>query len=298
MTNPKILSLVLVLALFSFAACSEQESSPRSDRGDTSGEQLLPDPGVVSFTFRNQFDEDVPGTLDFIREVGITNIEFSNLFGKTAEEMRALLDERGMVCTSFGANYQAFSENLEQVIHDATTLGARHVRLAWFPHEAPFDLDDARRAVTFFNDIGRQLAEHDLAFSYHNHGYEFVEHGDGTLFDYIVQNTDPEYVNFQMDVFWVVWPGHDPVELLQRYPDRFRLMHLKDMLEGVTGDLTGRTPDRNVYMVPLGDGQVDFHAILVAAQNTSIEYFYIEDEIEDVMNSVPQGFQHITSLRH
>lgn len=302
MTNTKILPLILVLALFSFAACSEQESSPRSDHGDsqtgTSGEQLLPDPGVVSFTFRNQFDEDVPGTLDFIKEIGINNIEFSNLFGKTAEELRALLDERDLICTSFGANYRTLTENFDQVVHDAKTLGARHVRLAWFPHDAPFDLDDAQRAVDFFNDIGRRLAEHDLMFSYHNHGYEFVDHGDGTLFDYIVQNTDPEYVNFQMDVFWVVWPGYDPVELLERYPDRFRLMHLKDMRKGVTGDLTGRTPDRNEYMVGLGDGQIDFQAILEAAQNTSIEYFYIEDEIEDVMNSVPRGYRHITSLTH
>jgi sugar phosphate isomerase/epimerase len=302
MTNTKILPIALLIGLFTFGACSERDSNARSDDNDTqintTGEQLLPDPGVVSFTFRNQFGEDIPGTLDFIKETGINNIEFSNLFGITAEEMRALLDERGLVCTSYGANYRALTENFDQVVHDAKTLGARHVRLAWFPHDAPFDLDDAQRAANYFNDVGRRLAEHGLMFSYHNHGYEFVDHEDGTLFDYIVQNTDPEYVNFQMDVFWVVWPGHDPAELLERYPDRFRLMHLKDMRKGATGDLTGRTPDRNAYMVPLGDGQVDFQAILEAAQNTSIEYFYIEDEIEDVMNSVPRGYRYITNLRH
>ena len=301
MPNTKILSLIFLIVILACGSCAERNEqelqTEYNEHINATGEQLLPDPGVVSFTFRNQFNEDVPGTLDFIKEIGITNIEFSNLFGKTAEEIRALLDERSMVCTSFGARYDDLMENLEGVVHNAKTLSAKHVRLAWFPHEAPFDIDDARRAVNDLNEIGRRLAEYGLVFSYHNHGYEFVEHEDGTLFDYIVQNTDPEYVHFQMDVFWVVWPGHNPIELLKRYPDRFRLMHLKDMRKGMEGDLTGRAP-REQSMVPLGDGQIDFQALLEAAQHTSIEYFYIEDEIEDVLNSVPRGYRYITSLRH
>jgi hypothetical protein len=94
---------------------------------------LVPDPGVVSFTFRNQFAEDVPGTLDMIKEMGITNIEFSNLFGKTALEMRVLLDERGMVCTSYGVGYDRLVSDIENVATEALILGAKYVRVAWIP---------------------------------------------------------------------------------------------------------------------------------------------------------------------
>ena len=266
------------------------------DKTETGNEQyLLPDPGIVSYTFRHQFEEDVPGTLDLIREIGITNIEISNLFGKTAVEMRALLDERGMICTSYGAGYDNLMNNQDEVAEIAHTLGARHVRLGWYPHEAPFDLEDAKRAVSDFNKIGQAMHEHGLMFSYHNHGYEFREHGDGTLFDYIVQNTNPEFVHFELDVFWVVWPGYDPVELLKQYPDRFRLVHLKDMQKGVEGDLTGRAP-REGTMVPMGQGKIDFQAFLEAAIESNIEYFYIEEEVEDVIRTVPISYEYITSL--
>ncbi len=258
---------------------------------------LLPDPGVVSFTFRDQFSEDVPGTLDMIKEMGITNIEFSNLFGKTAGEMRSLLDERGMVCTSYGVGYNRIVDDLENVAHEAQTLGAKYVRVASIPFERPeFTIEDAQRAAEDFNRAGRYLDGQGLHFCYHNHGFEFWPWKDDlTLFDYIVQNTDPQYVSFEMDLLWTVHPGQDPVELLERYPDRFRLMHLKDLRKGVTGDLSGGTPREND--VVLGTGQVDFPAVLRAAQNTNIEYYYIEDESPDVVERVPRSLEYITGIR-
>ena len=258
---------------------------------------LLTDPGVVSFTFRTQFAEDVPGTLDMIREMGINNIEFSNLFGKTATEMRALLDERGMICTSYGVGYNRLVDEPEKVAGEAKILGAKYVRVASIPFERPeFTIDNARQTVADFNYGGRILYEEGLHFCYHNHGFEFWPWKDDlTLFDYIVQNTDPRYVSFEMDLLWTVHPGQDPVELLERYPDRFRLMHLKDLRKGVTGDLSGSTPREND--VVLGTGQVDFHAVLRAARNTNIEYYYIEDESPDVVERVPQSLEYITGIK-
>lgn len=259
-----------------------------------SGEQLLPDPGVVSFTFRTQFSEDVPGTLDMIKEMGITNIEFSNLFGYSPEEMRAMLDERGMVCTSYGVGYDALVNNTEEVAEAAQTLGARFVRVAWIPHDGEFAIDHARRAINDFTEAGKKLAEYGIRFAYHNHGIEFRPYGDGTLFDYMVQNSDPEYVNFQMDTFWVAHPGHDPVELLRKYPDRFLLVHMKDLRNDATHNYSGRAPGG--YDVPLGTGQIDFEEFLRVAQNSAIEYFYIEDETEDVVNRVPKSREYILSI--
>jgi len=282
---------VFLLTVFLFAELFSSSDTPLYAQSE---EQLLPDPGVVSYTFRNQFREDVPGTLDIIRDMGFSNIEFSNLFGLTASEMRELLDDREMICTSYGVSYDDLVNDTDRVAEEANTLGAKYVRVAWIPHDSPFDIDDARKAVSDFNEAGKKLREHGLYFSYHNHGYEFSPYEGGTLFDYIVQNSDPDYVNFEMDVFWVAHPGHDPVELLETYPDRFTLVHLKDLKEDASHDYSGGAPAE--YDVPLGTGQIDFQAFLEAAQNSSIEYFYIEDESADVLQRVPKSRDYIMSL--
>lgn len=257
-------------------------------------EALVSDPGLVSWSLRTQFAEDIPGTLDMLKEIGITNIEFSSLFGVTAEELRQMLDERNMHARSFGVSYDAIVNDLSQVAHNATTLGAKYVRVANIPRDGMFTLELATEAVNDFNTAGRYLREYGLYFCYHNHGFEFVPHGDGTLFDYIVQNTNPDYVSFEMDAMWVVHPGHDPVELLQRYPERFRLMHLRDLKKGVVGDLSGGTPIENDVI--LGTGQVDFPSVLRAAQSTNIEYFFIEDGHPDVVSRLPKSREYILSL--
>jgi sugar phosphate isomerase/epimerase len=278
-----ILIMAMVLLTGIVSSCQQQ---PRP---------LVPDPGVVSFTFRNQFQEDVPGTLDMIKEMGFSNIEFSNLFGKTAEEMRALLDERGLVCTSYGVGYGAMVNEIERVANEAEILGARYVRVASIPYENEFTYEDALRAANDFNVAGEYLAQRGIMFCYHNHGFEFRPYQDNlTNFDVIVQNTHPEFVSFEMDILWVTHPGANPVELLERYPDRFRLMHLKDLKKGVEGDFSGRTPREND--VVLGTGQIDIPAVLRAAQNTNIEFYYIEDESPDVIERVPVSRAYIKSI--
>ena len=286
--NNLLKTLMVICACFSITIITSCAGS--------ANDALLPDPGVVSYTFRDQFSEDVPGTLDMIKEMQITNIEFSNLFGKTAEEIRALLDERGMICTSYGVGYNRIVEDIESVAEEAKILGAKYVRVAWIPFALPeFTMEDARRVVSDFNNAGEKLYEEGLYFCYHNHGYEFQPwENDKTLFDYLVLNTNPDYVSFEIDLLWTIHPGQDPVELLERYPDRFRLMHLKDLRKGVVGDLSGGTPSENDVI--LGTGQVDFPAVLRAAQNTNIEYYYIEDESPDVIERVPQSREYIISL--
>ena len=270
---------------------------PETDRSTAyaqQGEQLLPDPGVVSYTFRNQFSEDTPGTLDMIKEMGITNIEFSNLFGYSAQEMRQMLDERGMIATSYGVSYDALVNNTEEVAEDALTLGAKFVRVAWIPHEGEFNIEDTRRAIRDFTEAGKILSEYGIQFAYHNHGYEFRPYGDGTLYDYMVQNSDPEYVNFQIDTFWVAQPGHDPVEVLRSYPDRILLVHMKDLSHDAEHNYSGRAPSD--LDVPLGTGQIDWEEFLKIAQDSAIEYFYIEDETENVVERVPRSREYIMSI--
>ena len=235
-------------------------------------------------------------TLDTIKRLGITDMEFSNLFGQTAANIRKMLDARGMKCSSFGVSYDDAVNKTEEVARNAKTLGAQFVRVAWIPHEGDFNLALAKKTVTDFNAIGKKLKEDfGLTFCYHNHGYEFQPYEGGTFFDYIVKNTDPKYVSFEMDILWVFHPGQDPVALLNKYGNRFKLMHVKDLRKGVKGDLSGHTPVEND--VALGTGQLNLPPILKAAVKAGVQHFYIEDESPSVSTQVPQSIQFLKSLK-
>jgi sugar phosphate isomerase/epimerase len=246
--------------------------------------------GVVSYTYRNSFSKDVALTLDTIRALGLKDIEFSNLFGKTAEEIRNMLDERGMTCSSFGVGYPDLVSKTEEVGKNAVTLGARFVRVAWIPHDAPFTIEHARKAVNDFNNAGRTLKEKfNLIFCYHNHGYEFQPYQKGTMFDVMVKETDPKFVSFELDILWAVHPGADPAKLLRKYGSRFKLMHVKDLKKGVRGDFSGKTDVRNDVI--LGTGQVDFSSLIKALTKSPIEHLYIEDESPDASKQVPVSLE-------
>lgn len=252
-------------------------------------------PGMVSYTYRRQLGIDVPGTLDRIRALGIVDMEFSSLFGHPALRIRDWLDERGMTCSTFGASYADVQQQIDQVAASATTLGAQHVRVASIPFTGNFTLDVASAAIEMFEDAGRRLRdEHGLTFCYHNHGFEFVPHGDDTLYDLIVQSTDPGLVSFELDILWAFFPGQDPAQLLRRYPERYRLLHLKDLRHGVVGDLSGHTSEEND--VALGDGQLNLPEILVAAHEAGVEHYYIEDESPSIAHQVPRSLAYLASL--
>lgn len=260
------------------------------------GKTLNETPGVVSYTFRNSFAKNVAATLDSIKAMGITNIEFSNLFGKTATELRKLLDERGMKCTSFGTGHPDVMQRTKEIAQNAKILGASFIRVAWIPHDkGAFSIDVAQKAVSDFNKIGKILKEeYGLTFCYHNHGYEFQPYKDGTLFDYIVANTQKNYVSFELDILWAFYPGADVVELIKKYGKRFKLMHLKDLRKGIKGGFSGGTSVEN--NVALGSGQIDIIAVLKAAKKSGIQYYYIEDESNEVNLQVPVSLAFLKSF--
>ena len=264
--------------------------------GSLRAEPLFPQaPGMCSYTHRDQFKKDVPATLDAIKALGITDMEFSNLFGKTPAEMRQLLDARGMVCTSYGCNYDELVKKTDEVAANAKALGAKFVRVAWVPHKGAFTLEMAKKTAADFNMAGKQLREkHGLTFCYHNHGYEFEVCGNGTLFDVLMAETNPQDVSFELDILWAHFPGADPAKLLEKYGSRFKLMHLKDLRKGVKGDLSGKTDKEND--VALGTGQLDIPAVLKAAKKAGVQHYYIEDESSSIATQVPQTIAYLKSL--
>ncbi|AYB31704.1 sugar phosphate isomerase/epimerase family protein [Chryseolinea soli] len=277
--------IILLLASATFGAVAQRF-----------GKTLKNTPGIVSYTYRNSFQKDVALTLDTIKALGITDIEFSNLFGKTAAELRALLDARGLHCSSFGVSYDDLNNKTREVGNNAKTLGASFVRVAWIPHEGKtVDAVLIKKAADDFNAAGKILKEEfNLSFCYHNHGYEFVSYEKGTLFDYLVANTNPAYVNFELDILWAFHPGQDPAQLLKKYGKRLKLMHVKDLRKGVKGDFTGGTSQEND--VALGTGQINIAEVIKAAQQSAIEHYYIEDESSAVKTQVPQSLKYLKSL--
>ncbi len=277
--------ILLLLILAGAIATQAQRSQP-----------LFPQtPGMVSFTYRNSFAKDVAATLDTLKALGITDMEFSNLFGSTAPAIRQMLDDRGMFCSSFGVSYADLTTKISEVGVNAKALGAQYVRVAYIPHEGPFTLDMAKKVVEEFNKAGKLLKEEfGITYCYHNHGYEFVPYGGGTLMDYLIEQTDPKYVSFEIDILWSFIHGQDPVKLIQRYPTRFKLLHLKDLRKGATLNTSGGTAVEND--VALGTGQLDIPAILKEAKKAGIKHYYIEDESPAYARQVPQSMAYLRGL--
>lgn len=252
--------------------------------------------GMVSYTYRFSLQKDMPKTLDSLKSMKILDMEFSSLFGKKAQEIRQLLDERGMYCSSFGVSYQDALNKPQEVAANAKALGAKFVRVAWIPHDKPMDLALADKTIADFTTIGKIMKDqYGLEFCYHNHGFEFTPYQDGTFFDYIAKNTDPRYVNFEMDILWTFFPGMDPAKILLQYPKRFKLMHVKDLRKGVAGNFSGQTSPEND--VALGTGQLNLPAIMKAAKKAKIQHYYIEDESSSHAAQVPQSIQYLEQLR-
>ncbi|MGV3587034.1 MAG: sugar phosphate isomerase/epimerase family protein [Adhaeribacter sp.] len=261
------------------------------------GKPLFPQmPGMQTYTFRNSMKVDVAATLDSIKSLGITVLESStNPNGLTPEAFRKLLDARGMTSPSVGAGYEELVKDPAEVARKAKIIGASYVMTAWIPHQKEFTLADAQKAVADFNRAGKILKENGITFCYHTHGYEFIPYQNGTLFDYMVKNTNPGYVSFEMDILWVFHGGGDPAKLLLKYPNRWKLMHLKDLRKGIKGDHTGGTSTDND--VALGTGQLDLPAILKAAKKVGVKYYFIEDESSKFRQQVPQTMAYLKSLK-
>ncbi len=250
--------------------------------------------GVQAYTYRRTLPMNVERTLDSIAMLGFTEIEGGG--GRIApEDFKKLCNDRGISIPSTGTGYENLVKDPMKVAEDAKALGAKYVMTAWIPHKTgAFNFENAKKAVSDFNAAGKVLKEQGITLCYHIHGYEFWPHEKGTLLDYIIQNTNPEYVSFEMDVLWVQFGGGDPVKLLKKYKDRWKLIHLKDLRHGVKKDLTGGTSIEND--VALGTGEIDIKGIIKQANKIGIKHFFLEDESSSITSQVPQSIAYLKSL--
>jgi sugar phosphate isomerase/epimerase len=254
--------------------------------------------GVQLWSFREQAKADPAAMLRMVRDMGFTHVETAGLYGLPVARVAELVRDAGLRATSMHVGYDDLKKDMPTVIANAKALGAAYVGLAWYPHAASgFTEPDARKAIADFNAFGRALKDAGLTFFYHNHGYEPVPYGDGTLLDLIIRETDPSLVSFEMDVLWTWLPNVDPVALIRKYPGRFKLMHIKDMKPGVArGSLAGGIPDS--LKAAIGQGQVDWGALMEAAARDGFVHYYVEDETPDPVRTAPQSVRYLESLTY
>ncbi|HNQ72678.1 MAG TPA: sugar phosphate isomerase/epimerase [Verrucomicrobiota bacterium] len=252
--------------------------------------------GLQLYSLRDSFSKDVPGTLKQVYDFGFRTVELAGTYGKSPEEFAAMLKAAGLKAVAGHFSYETFRDHPETIAQEAKALGLEWAGTAWVPHSGPVTETWARETAKVFNHAGEVLAQHGIKFFYHNHGYEFVPLAQGTVFDVLVQETQPGRVYFEMDVMWTVFPGQDPARLLEKYPGRWGLMHVKDLKKGVpTGSLAGSTDVHNDVVV--GTGQTDWVALLRAAQKVGVKHYFIEDESPSVREQIPQSLKFLETVK-
>jgi len=252
--------------------------------------------GLQLYSLRDDFAKDLPATLKQVRDFGFRYAELAGTYGRSPEDFKGLLAAVGVQPIAGHFPYEKYRDDLAGVIRETKVLGVKYAGCAWIPHTGEFDEPTCRAAIAVFNKAGKALAEHGIKFFYHQHGYEFKLHGSGTLMDLMMQETDPKYVTFEMDVFWVQYPGLDPAKWLEKYPKRWELIHLKDMKKGLkTGDQTGKADVTND--VALGTGQLDMPAILRAAKKAGVKWYFIEDESPSVKDQIPVSLKYLKNVK-
>lgn len=276
-------------------ACVAASTAFAGDKPAGTGEHFKGPLGLQLYSLRDDFKKDVPGTLDKVKAFGFREVELAGTYNLSPEKFRAELDARGLKAVAGHYPIDRILKEPDAIAAEAKAMGLTYIGVAWYGHQKPFDEAQCRKMAADFNAAGKNMADRGLKFYYHNHGYEFQPHGDGTLFDLLMKETDPKLVCFQMDVLWTVHPGQDPAKLLEKYGSRWELLHVKDLKKGVRGDLSGGTPKEND--VAVGTGQVDYPAVLKAAQKAGVKYYFIEDESPSVHEQIPVSLKFLEQVK-
>jgi sugar phosphate isomerase/epimerase len=229
--------------------------------------------GLQVYSVRNLLPKDFDGTLEKLAAAGYKEVEAAGYFDKTAADFGNALQKAGLKCISTHHQLTQLKTQFNQLIEYGQALGLEYIICSWAGvHRDPtrkgdLNLDDWRYVADQFNVIGEKVKAAGMTFGYHNHVIEFGTENGVIFFDELLKRTDPKVVSFEMDCGWVVGGGHNPVEYLSKFPERFPLLHVKDMVKEPDGKL------RNVVM---GNGFIDYKPIFRAA--TGLKHYFIEQE--------------------
>lgn len=268
-------------------------------------------PGIQLFSLPKLLDKDFRGAIAMLAQMGYKEVEFygpfpfstdsakerwkavtpslgfsgSGYFGHSAQEVRAILKEHKIKATSTHTDLTTLQTRMGQLGEAGETLGFKYVGLPSIPEELRKTLDDYKRMAEVFNKIGALAKKAGLKFAYHNHGYGLQEVNGQIPMNIILDQTDPDLVFFEMDIFWTTAGGANPMEYLESYPQRYHLMHLKDMKEKVRFSGDGGNASEWIalfpYMTSAGSGVLDLKSIIATGQKMGVKHFYVEQDMVD-----------------
>ncbi|HEX5580818.1 MAG TPA: sugar phosphate isomerase/epimerase [Gemmatimonadaceae bacterium] len=261
------------------SAASHELREPR--RRDVIGLQL--------YTVRREMAQDVERTLQRVAEMGYREVEFAGYFDHSPAEVRAMLARHGLRSPASHVPYERIERDWAAALDEAAAVGHEWVVVPWLDAKRLTTVDDWRRVAERLGAAGVAARAAGLRLGYHNHDFEFrpVEGAEGRVpLDLLLADTDPESVDFELDLYWMVRAGHDPLAWYARHPGRFRLAHVKD---------SAGAPEHR--MVDVGRGTIDFVRILPAAARAGTTHFFVEhDDPADPLASARASIAYLARL--
>ena len=230
----------------------------------------------------------------------------SGFFGLSARQVHAILDQHSLSAPSVHTDLTTLETRMDQLADAARTVGSRYVVLPAIPDDERRTLDQYQRMTDRFIVIGEKAQRTGIRFAYHNHGYGLVPMEGTVPLPMLFQRTDPSLVFFQMDLYWTVAGGLDPLVLLRGNPGRYVPMRVKDMKEakrfrGDGGDAS-QWMELFPYMVSAGDGVIDLRAIVAQARTANVQHlcvqhlFVEQDLVATPIVTLKRSYDFLTSL--
>lgn len=248
--------------------------------------------GLQLYSIREEMEKDMDKALARVKEMGYDYVEFAGYFGKSAEEVRTLLDKHGLECISVHQTYDVFLEDEKASIDYLKTIGAKYCAVPWMGIEKHKGSDVFEQTVEEFNKVGKALKANGITTLYHNHDFEFNKFEGKYLLDWLYETIPADILETEIDTCWVHYAGLNPAEYLLKYSGRAPIVHLKDFVcknlaQGPVYDLidsdgnsnnAGSQEDNGFEFRPVGSGIQSFPDILDAAEKAGAEYVIVEQD--------------------
>jgi len=233
---------------------------------------MMTDPvlGAQLYTLREftQTTPDIAQTLAKVAKIGYTAVQISGFGPVDAKQVARLLDEAGLTAASTHIGWNRFLDDLEGVIEQHHLWGCRHPAIGGLPADYR-SLDGLKRFVDELGPVAERLARESMDFSYHNHNHELARHGDQTWLAALYERADPRHLKAEIDTYWIQAGGGDPAAWIRKCAGREPLLHLKDMTV---------TPAGEQRFAEIGEGNLNWPAILQAASEGGVEWYLVEQD--------------------
>jgi sugar phosphate isomerase/epimerase len=241
--------------------------------------------GMHLYTMRDVLADDYSGTLKRLAEIGYRTVGLSGRFGHSAAEIRAFADDSGLRIVLEHVGYNRISEDWDGALADVRTLGGKWIVVPSLPTELRTP-DGFREAAAAFNVAGRAAQDAGLKLLFHNHGHDFAEVDGQVLFDILLDEVEPDLLGFELDLYWVVNGGKDPIDYFRDHPGRFPALHVKDMAaDGSYEDV--------------GVGRLDFPAMFALAEQGGVEQWLVEhDAPADPWASAATSYRSLAAMKY